>query len=104
MKLLSTPDGKKIVVRHVVTVDCMMDHEAYRRDSLSHFKAKRDIERAKGSPDQMESLKAAMDTQFPNGEPQFKDYFRTKVTTTDGHEYWVEQDMNDVVRAVLDAS
>jgi len=102
MKLLSTPDGKNIVVRHVVTVGYGMDHESYQRDSLAHLKAKRDIGRA--NPDQVERLQGAMAAQFPNGEPQFKDYFRTKVTTTDGQTYWVVQGTDDVVRAVLDAS
>lgn len=103
MKMLSTPDGKKIAVKHVVTVDYGVDGDRFRRDSFAYLKAESEVEKFKGQPKYEEQLKAALAAQFPQGEPQFKDYFRTKVTATDGQTYWVEQDMNSVVRAVLEA-
>jgi uncharacterized protein YlzI (FlbEa/FlbD family) len=102
MKTLTTPSGKKIVVKHVVTVDYALDTEAYRNDSMKYGWYSLKIREYDGS-DEAEAFRVSLEQLYPKGKPQVDTYYKTKVTATDGQTYWVEQKFEDVVRAVLDA-
>lgn len=99
MKLLSTFEGTKIAVTHVVTVGVAMNHSAYSRDAGSYWQAKRAVRDAQDS-EQEKQLKEALDGLFPKGKPEWGDYFETRVSCTDGKTYFVEQSMEEVVSAL----
>lgn len=103
MKIVFAFDGTLIVVEHITTVTYEMDHEAYETASFTHFKGKKDIERAKGDPELESRLKEAMAETYPEGEPRMKDFYRTRVSLPDGSRHWVKASKDEVVRLLLDA-
>lgn len=94
-------DETVIVVKHVVTVTHGLDHEGYRTDSFKHFKLKKDIERAKDNPELQTALEKSMAELYPEGEPRAADYYRTKVSLTDGSTYWVKESKDHVVALLM---
>lgn len=103
MKLLHTLDGAFIVVAHVTTASQAMDHEGYRTVSLGQYKLEKDIARAENQPELETALKESMSELYPEGCPRIKDFYRTRVTLSDGSSHWVKESIGDVMRALLDA-